>query len=619
MDTIIHALEQSWQKYPDKAALREKINEQWREMSYDRLWAESDSVAAALKKSGFKPGENAAILGGGSCRWVVSYMGILKAGGVVVPIDKELKMAELRHILGDCQARFLFTSEGFVETIRDIRDDLPGLEAIILMDPESLSGSLHEASVAIGELLNEWQALLQSHELPEETIVRLEERFVRVHQLLIGEAEKKKKKSRLQDLLRAMNTLRRSFREKGGIIPYLEFLEEKETTPFKREQDDTAVILYTSGTTGRSKGAMLSHRNVVYTARAGAASFGLTDKTTTLSFLPINHVFEQVLGIILPLSLGGTISFAESLKKVGDNLAEVRPTFLLGVPALYRMIYGRIEKKINDKAVSRVLNRFNATRKIIARKVQKSLGDGTIFASGGAALDPEIAEGFGSLGIEIYQGYGITETSPLISNEYPGHRKLGTVGLPMKGVEVRIDKPNADGEGEIVVRGPNVMQGYYNNPQATDEVLKGGWYYSGDLGKIDEGGYLTICGRVKNLIVTPNGKNVYPEEVENELQKSRFIAEIMVYGHKISPSAEEICAIIYPDQEELDNYVQEQGRGALTLTEVEDLLKKDLLEYGKQMADYKRVKRFTLREDEFPKTTTRKIKRYVVEADILMD
>jgi long-chain acyl-CoA synthetase len=220
------------------------------------------------------------------------------------------------------------------------------------------------------------------------------------------------------------------------------------------------------------------------------------------------------------------------------------------------------------------------------------------------------------LGLNVYQGYGITETSPVIAVETPKVRRLGTVGKPLPGVEVKIHEPNIDGIGEIWVRGPNVMLGYHNNQEATDEVISDGWYHTGDLGRIDDDGLLSICGRVKNLIVTANGKNVYPEEVENEMLNSNFILEIMVYGHKVSSTSEEVYAMIYPDQDALDAYAAASGTGPLEPHQIENLIRREILERGRNLADYKRIKRFTLREDEFPKTTTRKIKRFVVEADI---
>jgi long-chain acyl-CoA synthetase len=256
------------------------------------------------------------------------------------------------------------------------------------------------------------------------------------------------------------------------------------------------------------------------------------------------------------------------------------------------------------------------TRPIVTSKVRQAFGSGTIFISGGAALDPAIARGMTEFGLSIYQGYGITETSPIISAEQPGGRRLGTIGRPLDRVEVRIDDPNDEGVGEIIVKGPNVMQGYYKNPQATAEVLTDGWYRTGDLGVLSSDGFLTISGRVKNLIVTPNGKNVYPEEVENELLKSPFIAEVMVYGHRTGTASEEIHAIIYPEQEALDTQCRIDGKCPMSESDVEALLRMEVQKACNGLADYKRVRKFTIREDEFPKTTTRKIKRFAVEASI---
>ena len=221
---------------------------------------------------------------------------------------------------------------------------------------------------------------------------------------------------------------------------------------------------------------MLSHSNIVSNMQGAASHFSLDDTMHTLSFLPINHVFEQVVGVLLPLSVGGKVSFAESLKKLGENLAEVQPTFLLGVPAVYQMILERIRKKVAAKKLTRVLFSNPLTRPLVTSRVKRAFGSGTIFISGGAALDPAIATGLSSFGIPVYQGYGITETSPVISSEQPQRSRLGTVGRTLPGIQVRIDAPNEDRVGEILVSGPNVMQGYYNNPQATSEVLQDGWY-----------------------------------------------------------------------------------------------------------------------------------------------
>ncbi|MCF6178538.1 MAG: AMP-binding protein [Geopsychrobacter sp.] len=421
------------------------------------------------------------------------------------------------------------------------------------------------------------------------------------------------------NILGLQEDLYRKLREEKRLY----YLDELKSTsafpPAEHKATDCAVILYTSGTTGRSKGAMLSHRNIVSNIQAASKQFQLDSSIHTLSFLPINHVFEQVCGVLLPLSLGGRVTFAESIKKLSENLYEIKPTFLLGVPAVYRLIYERIMKNINSKKVSRLLFGLPFGRKIITAKVQKIFGKHTVFVSGGAALDPAIAEGFNTLGLTLLQGYGITETSPVIAAETPDRRQAGTVGLPLEKVEIRITEPDQEGSGEIQVRGPNVMLGYYKNDTATQEVLHDGWYRTGDLGSFNAAGMLSICGRVKNLIVTANGKNVYPEEIENQLLNSPFIAEIMVYGHKVNATAEEVYASIFADEEALFAYQRQQGKGPLSPAEVETLIRQEVLKFGKDLSDYKRVKKFSLREDEFPKTTTRKIKRFAIDPNVSTD
>jgi len=598
VQTIDAVIRQRCLTHADRPAMRQKEGGGWREYSYGQFWSLSDRVAAGLLKCGIRPGDHVALYAPSSVRWVVAYFGILKAGGVVIPVDKELKRAELRHVLDDSDARMIFTDPGHVETVLEIVDQLPLLQRVILLHPTEPAVD-REMSTRFDEFLSEWRSIVDSCSIPPERVERMDGLAQRVRSLI----------SALRDRTGGAPPVREP-------LSFDELLFDAPLPDHGRRGDDIAAILYTSGTTGRSKGAMLSHANIISNIKGATIHFSLDDSIHTLSFLPINHVFEQVCGIILPLSLGGKISFCESLKKLGENLLEVRPTFFLAVPAVYRMLYDRIMKSIDSRPLSRMLFGFPLTRRIVASSVRKKFVNDTIFISGGAALDPAVAEGLGRLGIMIYQGYGITETSPVIAAESPSRRKIGTVGYPIAGVEVRIDDPNDEGVGEIVVHGPNVMKGYYKNPQATSEVLVEGWYHTGDLGRVDSDGMLTICGRVKNLIVTPNGKNVYPEEVENELLNSPFIAEVMVYGHKVSPTAEEVHALIYPNQEALDTHARDKGIAPLSMEDIEGIIRKEVLRLCANLADYKRVKKFTLRDEEFPKTTTRKIKRFEVEATV---
>jgi long-chain acyl-CoA synthetase len=615
LSTIIDLLHCSCQKNPNKIALSEKRKKRWVSLTYADLWRKSDLVATGLQKLGIKHNDHVALLSPSSNRWILSYLGILKIGAVAIPIDKELKQNELRHILTDSEIVTIFTTQHYLETIIELKQNLPKLNNIIVMDSTADQFSKEAAIFStIGDLLSEWHKLVKDLSIPRDKAAQLEALANRAHAMLTADGMTAIDES--ADNFSPTANLLKEARKKGVLLPYDNFIGNCMPEQVSLSPDDLAVILYTSGTTGRPKGAILSHGNITSNIKDLIPHFQLDGSIHTLSFLPINHIFEQVCGILLPLTLGGSISFAESLKKLGENITEVKPTFLLAVPAVYRIFLDRIMRNINSKKLSKTLYSLPGTRKLIEKKVRETLGSGTVFVSGGAALDPVVAAKFQEFGVLIYQGYGITETSPVITAEQPGGMLIGSVGKPLPSVQVKIDQANEDGVGEILCKGPNVMQGYYKNDKATNAVLRDGWYHTGDMGRIDAAGYLYICGRVKNLIVTPNGKNVYPEEVEIELLNSPFINEVMVYGHKVGPAAEEVHAQIYPDQEMIDSYAQENGTYPLNLNQVELLIRAEVLKVSKQLADYKRVKKFIIREEEFPKTTTRKIKRFAVEADI---
>ena len=616
MALIKEMLQESCRTNSNKAALRHKVAGRWVEYSYATIWSTSDQISAGLVEWGLKTGDRVALLAPSSPAWVMAYFGTLKSNAIAVPIDKDLKQGELRHIIADCGARVLFTEQAYLDLILDIAESLPQLEKIVLLNQaSSQKGQISpKVEYSLALLISEWHRLSQRYKIKDADIQTFENLAVDFQQLVMPTESKlgDKKKNFFTRLLRTPV-------EKDPLFS-IEALEDfqRETPPplASCTPNDPAIILYTSGTTGRSKGAMLSNRNITSNVRTAIELFNLDSSMHTLSFLPINHVFEQVAGIILPLAVGGTVSFAESLRKLGDNLGEVKPNFLLGVPAVFRLLADRMSRKIESQSVSKALFKFKPTRGLVTKKVREAFGGNPVFISGGAALDPEVAATLMGLGLNVFQGYGITETSPVIAVETPTVKRLGTVGRPLPDVEVKIHDANTDGVGEIWAKGPNIMLGYYNNQAATNEVITDGWYHTGDLGCLEEDGYLRICGRLKNLIVTANGKNVYPEEIENEMLNSPFVAEIMVYGHKVDETSEEVYAMIYPDQDALDAHAAQAGLAHCKPEEVEKIIRQEVLERGKNLADYKRVKRFTLRDDEFPKTTTRKIKRFVVEADI---
>ncbi|MGD9848512.1 MAG: AMP-binding protein, partial [Desulfuromonas sp.] len=341
MSTIPDLLQNSCQNHPSQIALREKRNKSWKTLSYADLWRDSDLVASGLQRLGKKKGDHAALLGSSSLRWVTTYLGILKAGLVAIPIDKELKQNELRHVLRDSDANILFTTQDYVEMALDIRTSTPDLAQIVILDSAAGPGLDIQIFNTIGDLIAEWHQLINELQIPRDKAARLEALANRTHRLLTQPQASGEEGNLVSDLFSPAASLRKEALKKGILLDYEHLLGNNLPESVELTSQDTAVILYTSGTTGRSKGAILTHANITSNIKDLIPHFQLDQRIHTLSFLPINHVFEQVCGILLPLALGGTVSFAESLKKLGENLSEVRPTFLLGVPAVYRIFLDR--------------------------------------------------------------------------------------------------------------------------------------------------------------------------------------------------------------------------------------------------------------------------------------
>ncbi|WP_321370929.1 AMP-binding protein [uncultured Desulfuromusa sp.] len=383
MQTIDQLIHLSCQKNTDKVALRYKYKGQWQPLVYSKLWDTVEKLASGLQQLGIKEKEHIALLGSSSPRWVMSYLAILRKGCVAIPIDKELKATELRHILNDSDAQAIFVGQPQFETLLDVIDDLPQLKKIILIDA-SLSEVIDQSDVSdvMENLSKEWKELVKTLDIAPELCKPVEEAAIEAHRVLTGQKEQPGKKKKSTNFLSETEISRNRLVKEQRLYSYKEIFNDTPLPPATHIPKDRAVILYTSGTTGRSKGAMLSHQNIVSNIQAACQRFKLDSSIKTLSFLPINHVFEQVCGVLLPLSLGGEVDFAESIKKLGDNLNEIKPTFLLGVPAVYRLLYGRIMKNIESKSSSRILYKFPLTRKIVTAKVQQAVGVKTTFVSG---------------------------------------------------------------------------------------------------------------------------------------------------------------------------------------------------------------------------------------------
>lgn len=392
--------------------------------------------------------------------------------------------------------------------------------------------------------------------------------------------------------------------------------------------DALATIIFTSGTTGRTKGVMLTHSNIVGDILGIDAMglFGVTDRL--LSVLPIHHAFEFTVGFLYPLSVGAQVAYARSLKS-RDIIADLRAnrsTVILGVPLLFENIVNSIHAKVQSAgiakrrnfnlllAVSRRLRRLgwrNAGR-VLFKSMRRKAGLDTIriLASGGAALPAFVAEYCDTIGLPLVQGYGLTETSPVVTVNRPGAHRYDTVGPPIPSAEAKIVDPRPDGIGEIALRGPMVMRGYWRNPEETAKVMRDGWLLTGDLGTIDPDGHVRICGRSKNLIVTGAGKNVYPEEVEAVLCSRPEIAEAVVYG-KARPGkiGETVAAVVVPDADWFENNDLEAWRDDKAL---QNKLTEAVRLACESLASFKRVAEVQVRREPFEKTSTRKIKRFLV-------
>ena len=381
--------------------------------------------------------------------------------------------------------------------------------------------------------------------------------------------------------------------------------------------DDVAVIPFSSGTTGVPKGVMLSHRNLTSNVAAVLELCIYDFEANLLSILPIHHMFELTAGFLTPFAAGAKVHYlgAISPRAISTALAERGITVCSAVPALLRLFHKNIFTQVNkEPAVRRFLFRVlfglsKAARSVGLRlalfpAIRKRFGQNfRFFFSGGAALDPNVQRDLRVLGLEVLQGYGLTETSPITHVNPPHKNKIGTVGPAIPGVETRLApvEGGARDEGEILIRGPNVMLGYFENPEATAEVMENGWFHTGDIGRVDGDGYLSICGRSKNVIVSEAGKNIYPEEVEDELMKSPYFKEVCILGRSSKKGGEEVYAAIVPNRE----FFEERGE----TENVEEIVAREVKEASSRLADYKRVQGFGILEQDLPKTTTLKHKR----------
>ncbi len=383
------------------------------------------------------------------------------------------------------------------------------------------------------------------------------------------------------------------------------------------DPDELRILLFTSGTTGSAKGVCLSQRNICSNILSTYGIVKVKRSDLFFSILPLHHTYECTLGFLLPIYSGASIAHCEGLRYITKNLSEFHPSVILCVPLLLENVHKNIVKNMNkslpEKYRKKDENPFSELpllfKKVVRNKVKNTLGGRLrVFIVGAAAANPAIVADFKALKLKTLQGYGLTECAPLVAGNTDFFQKDDAAGLPIPNVEYKIDSPNSEGVGEILVKGPNVMLGYYEDEEKTKQTIVDGWFHTGDLGRMDENGYLYITGRCKSVIVTKNGKNIYPEEVEYYLNDNPLISEALVLGiHKEDDDETYINAQIYPNIEAITEYL----KGSVpTKEEIWKIISDSVSAVNKKLPNYKHIKSFGIRDKEFEKTTTQKIKRY---------
>ncbi len=542
----------SVQKYKEKTAFIIKHKKEkeitYENISYTRLLEDVNQLGTKFYELGYE-NKRVAIVGRNRYEWVMTHLTNLLGGMVSIPLDKELQVEELESCLVRSKADVLVFDEKYIEHIEEIKKrGNAKIEKYISMTKQ-------EGYESILDLKQQGKEMLEA-----------------------------------------------------GNNQYIEA---------KIDKDKMSLLLFTSGTTSKSKAVMLSQNNIASNVYSMQLVEDIRKEDVNIAFLPFHHIFGSTCMIVM-LAFGVTTAFPDGLRYIAQNLKEYKVSIFVGVPLLVETIYKRLEQGIAKKGktktvklakkISNFLLKLHIdVRKKLFQEIIKELGGSLRFViSGGAPLDKKVAQGFYELGIQIVQGYGLTETAPVISAENFKKMRYGSIGFPIENVELELDHQDEQGIGEIRVKGPNVMLGYYENEEATKEVLRDGWFYTGDLAYFDQDGYLFLAGRKKDMIVLKNGKKVFPDELETLINRLDEVAECMVYGMPDAKDKNDIklsVKIVYEKE------VVDEKYPNITLEELENLIWQKIKEINKTFPPYKYIKNMILTEEELIKTTTKKVKR----------
>jgi len=551
--SLKEVVDNKFEKYGERVAFLDKDGtSNYKEITYKNLKEKINALGTVLLEKFNLKDKKIAVIGENSYRWYISYMATICGVGVIVPLDRELPANEILNLVKRADVRCIIYSSRKEELIDEIRENLD--KDTIYINMNTLDHGINFFS--FDKLLLEGKDMISN-----------------------------------------------------GTTSYLNVKVDKE---------EFRILLFTSGTMSTSKGVMLSHKNLIANTKACYKLVPQVGSFTFISILPMHHTYEFSLTYVYATFMGAKVGICQGLKYISKNIKELKPDILVVVPAIIEKINQKIEKSIDElgkKKTIKLAQDITSTlskigidlRRVVFKKIQENFGGNLKYLlSGAAPLDKDLIKKMESYGFIFMQGYGTTETSPLISATTLNNRVAGTVGKSVYGVEVRIDLSQNEDEnsnvGEIIVKGDNVMIGYYEDEKNTKEVLKKGWFYTGDLGYFDLRGNLVITGRSKNVIVTSNGKNIYPEEIENEVNKIKLVKESMVYGAKKNRQDVIVTARVTLDREYID-------KNRISNKEIYNIIWAEIKRINKNMVSYKAIKKLEIKEDEFEKTTTLKIKR----------